>query len=175
MRAVHCSLVIATALLVGCHRDHSGPLPVSKSLSVTSPAFTSDGTLPAKYTCDGADVSPPLHFADVPAGTVELALTVEDPDAPGGTFVHWVAWGLDPAHSDLAEGAHPPFEGRNGFGKNGYRGPCPPTGSSHHYVFTFYALKGYLTLKAGATAQDLRSAVDGGGLAEAKVTVGYSR
>jgi Raf kinase inhibitor-like YbhB/YbcL family protein len=145
------------------------------TIAVTSASFRDGDTIPQTYTCDGADSSPPLRFGNVPPGTAELALFVEDPDAPGGTFVHWLAWGLNPAQPELAEGHPAPIEGKNGFGSRGYRGPCPPKGTPHRYVFTVYALDQRLSLPAGADVQDLRKAVHGHALAEGSLTGRYGR
>ena len=105
--------------------------------------FAAGGAIPRRFTCVGENVSPPLDWLGVPAGTVEVAVVVDDPDAPRGTYVHWVAVGIDPAHTELAEGALPPGarQGRNSAGKAAYSGPCPPGGPPHHYRFTVYALK----------------------------------
>ena len=178
---VRWSRVLAAAVLpllvAGC-AARTGRAPVSEAamtIAVTSAAFSDGGTIPRKHTCDGADTSPPLRFGNVPPGTVELALFVEDPDAPGGTFVHWLAWGLDPAHRELAEGQRAPVEGKNGFGSRGYRGPCPPKGAAHRYVFTVYALDQRLRLAAGAAARELRKAVHGHALAQGSLTGRYGR
>ncbi len=112
------------------------------TIAVTSTAFSEGGTIPPKYTCDGADISPQLGIEHVPPGTAELALLVEDPDAPGGTFVHWLAWGLDPAQPNLAEGQPAPIAGTNGFGSQGYRGPCPPGGNVHGHALAQASLTG---------------------------------
>ncbi len=108
-------------------------------MNLSSSAFANNGAIPAKYTCDGANVSPPLAISGVPADAKSLALTVEDPDAPGGTFTHWLVWKIAPSTTTITEGQHPGTEEPNGFGKQGYGGPCPPNGL-HHYVFTLYAL-----------------------------------
>src|SRR6266542_2686441 len=99
-------------------------------IHLTSPAFADRETIPERFTCDGDDISPPLEWSGIPDAAAELALLVEDPDAPGATFVHWVLFGLDPTTDGLAEGSVPP-EAKNGltsFGKTGYGGPCPPRG-----------------------------------------------
>jgi Raf kinase inhibitor-like YbhB/YbcL family protein len=132
-------------------------------MDLTSPDFEDGGEIPREQTCDGEDAAPQLDWSGVPSGVVELALTCEDPDAPGGTFVHWVAWGIDPADGRLPpEGNAGIRNGRNGFGRDGYGGPCPPPGDGpHHYEFTLYALDGSVGLEPGATIDDLRSAIDG--------------
>ena len=132
-------------------------------MDLTSPDFEDGGEIPREQTCDGRDAAPELHWSGVPSGVVELALTCEDPDAPGGTFVHWVAWGIDPADGRLPpEGQAGIRNGRNGFDRDGYGGPCPPPGDGpHHYELALYALDGSVGLDPGATIDDLRSAIDG--------------
>jgi Raf kinase inhibitor-like YbhB/YbcL family protein len=115
-------------------------LLVLASLVLSSSAFHAGGTIPRRYTCEGRNVSPPLRWTAPPRGTRSFALTVTDPDAPGGTFVHWVAWGIAPSARSLGVGARPPHEGRNSAGTVGYTGPCPPPGPAHRYVFRLYAL-----------------------------------
>jgi phosphatidylethanolamine-binding protein (PEBP) family uncharacterized protein len=105
-------------------------------MRLTSPAFADGEEIPRDHACTGRDRSPALAWAEVPADTRSLALIVDDPDAPRGTFTHWLAWGMDPGAGGLAEGERPPHEGRNDFGTVGYRGPCPPPGHGpHRYRF----------------------------------------
>jgi len=112
-------------------------------MTLASPAFTDNGEIPAKYGCSGGGqaVSPPLTINSVPADAKSLALIVGDPDAPGGTFTHWIVWNIPPTTTSVAEGLAPAgaSEGKNGYGKSGWGAPCPPSGE-HHYVFTLYAL-----------------------------------
>ena len=108
--------------------------------ALSSPAFHSGGTIPRLYTCDGRNVSPPLRWTAPPRATRSFGLTVTDPDAPGGTFVHWVAWGIPGSARKLAPGARPMYESKNSAGRPGYTGPCPPAGPAHRYVFRLYAL-----------------------------------
>lgn len=132
-------------------------------MDLTSPDFEDGERIPQVHTCDGEDRPPELHWSGVPSGVVELALTCEDSDAGGGTFVHWVAWGIDPSSGRLTvdEVAYL-RHGSNGFGVEGYRGPCPPPGGGpHRYEFTLYAVDGPIDVEAGATIDDLRSAIDG--------------
>jgi Raf kinase inhibitor-like YbhB/YbcL family protein len=150
-------------------------MEVPMTMSVTSSAFAEGGTIPRQYTCDGADVSPPLRVANAPSDAAELALLVEDPDAPRGTFVHWVAWGIDPARPELDSGTEPPGAGTNGFGRRSYGGPCPPRGKPHRYVFTVYALSAPAALPSGASAEALRRAIEGKVLAAASLTGHYGR
>ena len=95
---------------------------------LTSSAFAEGGTIPRRYTCDGQDRSPSLSWTAPPTGSRSLALILDDPDAPGGRFIHWLAWGITPDSGGLGEGEAAPLEGRNDFGTVGYRGPCPPRG-----------------------------------------------
>jgi Raf kinase inhibitor-like YbhB/YbcL family protein len=146
-------------------------------MDLTSPDFEEGGQIPSELTCDGENTSPELHWSGVPSGVVELALTCEDPDAPGGTFVHWVAWSIDPSSGRLPRGDGTGIaQGRNGFGNVGFGGPCPPPGHGpHHYLFTLYALDQSLDLEPGATIADLRSAIDGHIRATATLTGVYER
>jgi len=109
-------------------------------VELTSEAFADGRPIPVRHTCDGDDVSPPLAWTAPPAGTVSLALCLDDPDAGRYPFTHWLAWGLPAAAGGLSEGDAAPAEGRNDFGAPGYRGPCPPPGKPHRYVFRLYAL-----------------------------------
>lgn len=147
------------------------------TIMVSSSEFGDGETIPERFTCDGEDVSPPLEFADVPADAAELALVVEDPDAPSGTFVHWVIWGIDPELPSLGVGEVPAAvtQGGTDFGGEGYGGPCPPAGNPHRYVFTVFALSEPLDLAAGASAGELRDAVAGVVVAEGSFMGLYGR
>ena len=150
--------------------------PEPEEMVITSTAFEEDGTIPVIYSCDGADISPELNWTGVPEGTQSFALILDDPDAPGGTFTHWVifnipadATGLEenvPKTATLASGA---IQGRNSFGMIGYGGPCPPLGQSHRYFFTVYALDTALDLASGASKAQLLAAIEGHILAEAEI------
>jgi len=148
-------------------------------LTITSPAFSPDGPIPRAHTCDGADQSPPLAWNGVPEAARQLALIVDDPDAPGRTFVHWVLYGLPPTATGLPAGVPrdgtltrpvPAVQGMNDFRHTGWNGPCPPPGAPHRYVFTLYALKRKLTLPPGANAETLRTAMKGKILGQTKLT-----
>jgi Raf kinase inhibitor-like YbhB/YbcL family protein len=143
-------------------------------MELTSDAFRHETRIPSKYTCDGAGVSPPLTISDAPAGTATLALVVDDPDAPAGTWDHWVAY--DIAVTDvIPEGVTSlGTAGRNSWGRSGYGGPCPPSGT-HRYFFTVYALDTALGLESGAKKQALLEAMEGHVLAEATLLGRYSR
>jgi Raf kinase inhibitor-like YbhB/YbcL family protein len=138
------------------------------SMKLTSPAFESGDSIPVKYTCEGEDVSPPLAWSDVPDGTRSLALVCEDPDAPSGTWIHWVIYDIPPSFTQLSEGV-PTTEvtptgakqGMNDFKRAGYGGPCPPPGKAHRYYFRIYALDIAPGLPAGATRADLQRAIEG--------------
>jgi Raf kinase inhibitor-like YbhB/YbcL family protein len=135
-------------------------LAAENVMNLTTPAFAPGGTIPARHTCEGEGLSPALGWSGAPAGTRGFALVVEDPDAPGGTFVHWIAWGLPPTASSLPEGvtADAPglVQGVNGFRTRGYGGPCPPKGAgAHRYVFRVYAVDRPVGLPAGATRAEL--------------------
>ena len=144
--------------------------------TLTSPSLTDGGSIPARQTCDGQDLSPALSWQDAPGGTLSLALIVDDPDARG--FVHWVAYDIPGGPSGtLPEGIRSNDtlpQGRNDFGKTGYGGPCPPSGT-HRYVFTLYALSARPNLSGLPSAADVRAAIAGRILAEAKLTATYTR
>ena len=145
-------------------------------MKLTSGAFSDGATIPARYSCDGADVSPPLAWSGTPEGTRSLALICDDPDAPGGTFVHWVLYNV-PAHlSQIPENqSGGGVEGMTNFGRVGYGGPCPPPGKPHRYFFKLYALSEPLALRAGATKADVERAMHGHVLAQAQVMGTYGR
>lgn len=144
-------------------------------MKITSSAFQAGGNIPSKFTCDGANVNPPLHFDQVPAEAKSLALIVDDPDAPGGTFVHCLIWNIDPKTTDIGENSVPPnaVQGKNGFGKSGYGGPCPPSGT-HRYYFRVYALD-VTGLKGGSTRADLDRTMQGHIIAQGELMGRYSK
>ena len=143
-------------------------------MKLRSPAFEHEGFIPKKYSCDGDDISPPLEIDDLPEGAVALALVMDDPDAPGGTFDHWVAYDIEP-QATIPEGVDLlGTEGRNSWGRTGYGGPCPP-GGTHRYFFTLYALDARLELASGATKEELRRALAGHVLVEDSLMGRYAR
>jgi Raf kinase inhibitor-like YbhB/YbcL family protein len=152
------------------------------TMKLTSKGFGDGQPIPARFTCDGADISPPLEWSGAPAGAKSFALICDDPDAPMGTWVHWVLYGLPagtnslpektPKDDTLPNGAR---QGINDFQRTGYGGPCPPPGKPHHYHFKLHALDIELTLKARATKRDLLKAMKGHILAEAWLTGIYQR
>ena len=144
--------------------------------SLTSTAFAVGGTIPRRHTCDGEDRSPPLSWSAPPAGTRSLALILDDPDAPGGRFIHWLAWGITPDTGGLGEGEAAPTAGRNDFGTVGYRGPCPPRGHGRHrYRFRLHAMAGDLRLAPGAGVQELEQALTAKVLAVAELVGTHER
>jgi hypothetical protein len=151
------------------------------TIQITSPAFSEGNPIPKKYTCDAEDVSPPLAWSGLPAGTQSMALIADDPDAPVGTWVHWVIFNLPPTLPGLSEGiAKTPtveggIQGNNDFRKAGYGGPCPPRGKPHRYFFKLYALDTSLALEAGASKADVEKAMRGHILAQGQLMGTYSR
>lgn len=146
------------------------------ALTVGSSSFAANGPIPSRFSCVGADVTPELHWSSPPAGTKSLAVIVEDPDAPGGTFIHWVLFGVPPDTRSLGEGASAPGStGQNDFGRSGYGGPCPPPGRPHHYHFKVFALDRELDLPAGASAGELHRAMRGHILAQGEVVGTFGR
>ena len=147
------------------------------AFELTSPTFAADAEIPRKYTCDGEDVSPPLAWADAPDDTVALALICDDPDARG--WIHWVVFGIDGTQSGgLPEGfsssPDAPAQGTNDFGRLGWGGPCPPSGT-HRYRFTLFALDAPLELKNAPKADEVRAAMGGHVVSEAELTANYTR
>jgi Raf kinase inhibitor-like YbhB/YbcL family protein len=152
------------------------------SFQLATTAFSAGGAIPRKFTCDGPDISPKLTWNDPPAKTQSFALIMDDPDAPVGTWVHWVIYDLLANTRDLAEGVakqeqlpNGARQGRNDFGKIGYGGPCPPPGKPHRYFFKLYALDVKLGLKAGATKADVERAMKGHTLTQAELIGRYAR
>jgi len=131
-------------------------------MKIISPAFKNNQMIPQKYTCDGENINPPLQISEVPTNTQSLVLIVDDPDAPGGDWVHWLVWNINPetkiiAENELPQGA---IQGRNDFGKQNYGGPCPPSGT-HHYQFKIYALDISLNLPPNSRKKDLENSLQG--------------
>lgn len=157
--------------------DGQGNVP---KIQVTSTAFKQGQPIPDKYTGQGQDISPPLQWTDAPPPTKSFALICEDPDAPGGTFTHWVIFNLPPATTTLPEnlarnGSLPDgsLQGKNSFGNIGYNGPAPPPGKAHHYYFRLYALDATLPLDAGADKNAVLNAMKGHVLAEGALMGAY--
>jgi Raf kinase inhibitor-like YbhB/YbcL family protein len=167
------SIAVMTQL-VG--RAFAGSAAGPSLLKVTSRAFADGGKIPKKYTCDGSNVSPPLRIEDVPRAARSLVLIVDDPDAPGRTWTHWLLWNIDPKVSEIWEDNVPQnaVEGTSDFGNAKYGGPCPPSGS-HRYYFKVYALDSTLYLPSSTKKAALEKAMAGHILAEGKLMGTYSR
>jgi len=154
---------------------------VVMKIRVESSVFTEGGLIPRKYACDGADISPPLSWSGIPEGSKSLAIIADDPDAPAGTWVHWVVYNLPtdliglpeniPKQKTLTSGG---AQGTTDFRKVGYGGPCPPSGT-HRYFFKVYALDALLDLDAGATKKELLKAMEGHIIAQGEVVGKYKR
>ena len=145
-------------------------------------SFISGDGIPTEFTCDGSDVSPALEWHDPPQGTKSFALVMDDPDAPGGTWVHWLLYDLPASQRDLPQGVEPvgtlpggARQGRNDFRRTGYGGPCPPPGPAHRYRFTLHALDTTLNLPPDATRAGLDRAMRGHVLATAELVGRYQR
>jgi Raf kinase inhibitor-like YbhB/YbcL family protein len=169
-------LLLLAAGLTACsgQADRTGAAAttsVAASIAVTSPAFADGAAIPEEFTCRGAGTSPPLSWTGLPVGTESVALVVQDPDAPSGSFVHWVLTGLSPAQDELAAGTVPDgaVEARNGRGEVGWTPPCPPSGT-HHYRFTVYALDQPADVPSGADPDDAIRAVEDAGVAHGTLT-----
>ena len=152
------------------------------TIRITSPGFVDGQSIPSKYTCDGENVSPTLSWDQVPPAAKTFALICDDPDAPAGTWVHWVLYNLPESTRMLPEAVQPKgqlptgaSQGRNDFGQIGYGGPCPPKGGPHRYYFKVYALDGTLGLKPEATKSDVEQALKGHVLGEGKLMGTYKR
>ena len=152
------------------------------AFELRSSVFRQNQAIPKKYTCDGSDVSVPLNWNDPGHGTKSFALIADDPDAPRGTWVHWVLYDLPANARELAEGIAAKEtlddgakQGKNDFGKIGYGGPCPPAGPTHHYHFKLYALDKMIGLGPGAAKQQLLGAMKGHILAQAELIGTYKR
>ncbi|PHJ62045.1 phosphatidylethanolamine-binding protein [Nostoc linckia z18] len=179
-----------TLLIVSCNyenriiRNSGNNNQINKetnTMKLESSAFKSNELIPAKYTCDGKDISPPLLWDEIPIGTQTIALIVDDPDAPGRIFVHWLVYNIPNTTHQLTE--HTPtvktlpngaVQGKNDFGKFGYGGPCPPSGI-HRYFFKLYALDKSLDLAIGATKNQILAAMEGHILASAELIGRYKR
>jgi Raf kinase inhibitor-like YbhB/YbcL family protein len=153
---------------------------IMETLSIYSNIFEDGATLSSTYTCDEDDISPGISWEEVPAGTQSMALIMDDPDAPGRTFVHWVIYNIPASRSGLPSGVAKnntlddgSLQGKNDFGKIGYGGPCPPSGKPHRYVFKVYALDTELDLKSGATKSQLEAAMKGHILAQGEMVGTY--
>lgn len=157
------------SFLSGC--SSQSPLPSESShltINLTSDAFLVNGNIPSRYTCDGEGISPPLSWGDVPEGTQSFCLVLEDPDAPAGTYIHWVLYNIPGEWRNLPAGIPPErkltgggLQGTNSAQSIGYIGPCPPPGSTHRYILNLWALDDYVNVSGTVDAATLRKAMEG--------------
>jgi Raf kinase inhibitor-like YbhB/YbcL family protein len=174
-------LALAALALAGCGGGETvkGSAPKAPdAITLTSPAFTEEGTIPRRFTCDGAQKSPPLRWSGVPAGSAELALLMEDPDAPEGTFVHWVVVHIPSGVRTLETGKVPAGAKQleQSFGKRSYGGPCPPEDDPpHHYVLTLYSLERRLPVEDDAAPDEVRDKLEDVVTARGRLTAAYGR
>ena len=186
MRKTFYILLMLPFVFCGCEKEEKPSDSVKEeaekmTIKVTSPAFEEGGMIPAKYTSDGENVSPPLNWEGVPEGTKSIALVSDDPDAPMGTWVHWVMWNIPVDVRELAENVPPdvdlPDGSRQGvtdFGSHGYGGPSPPSGT-HRYYFKIYALDTKLGVPSSSKKADLLKAMEGHVIAEGQLMGKYKR
>jgi Raf kinase inhibitor-like YbhB/YbcL family protein len=184
--AATIALILTLIPMAACSRGHDKVTPregKTVNIPIASDAFREGEAIPTKYTCDGNDISPALRWSDIPPSTKSFALICEDPDAPSGTFTHWVLYNLPPTAVELPEGvsaearlANGAIQGLNDFKRIGYGGPCPPPNDrSHRYFFRLYALDTELQLQAGAHREDIVLAMEGHVLATGHLMGTYRR
>jgi len=184
--SVRTKMLFAAALLAGLltagHAENPPTKGTAMKLHLTTTAFAEGQPIPRRHAFDDQDISPALQWSGVPSAAKSLALICDDPDAPMGTWVHWVIYDLPPAASGLSEGvpkspelANGAKQGVNDYKRIGYGGPCPPPGKPHRYFFKLYALDTMTSLKPGATKKDLLKALDGHVLAEGELMGTYQR
>jgi Raf kinase inhibitor-like YbhB/YbcL family protein len=178
-------LLLAITLIFGCdkhtHNQSSAKGGEQMNIKITSPAFEEADMIPSKYTCDGEDISPPLEWQGIPQKAKSIALISDDPDAPAGTWVHWVMWNIPADDDGLAENVPPDNHLANGarqgitsFKRHGYGGPCPPSGT-HRYYFKVYALDTELDIANSSTKDKLLDAMEGHILAQGQLMGKYKR
>ena len=174
------------AINLACSKSDRSISPDNRStamtIKITSSSFAEGQSIPSKYTCDDENLSPPLNWDHVPEAAKSLALICDDPDAPAGTWVHWVLYDLPETTREISEGVETKQElpngakqGRNDFKQIGYGGPCPPKGQSHRYYFKLYALDNKLGLNSGMTDREVRDAMKGHILGEGSLMGSYKR
>ena len=182
MKNIYSIIILTFVMLIwGFHHDAFSAQKGAGKMQITSSAFTEGSMIPEKYTCDGQDISPPLEWKIAPVGTKSFTLISDDPDAPVGTWVHWVAYNIPSNTTKLDENVKPEKEFKNGMrqGSNswpkiGYGGPCPPSGT-HRYYFKLYALDVVLDIKPGATKEQVLQLMKGHVIAEAQLMGKYKR
>ncbi|MCZ7399454.1 MAG: YbhB/YbcL family Raf kinase inhibitor-like protein [Candidatus Methanoperedens sp.] len=174
-------LILLLVIVSGCTTKEKEVNNMEK-ISISSEAFKENGTIPDEYTCEGKDISPPLSWEGLPAGTKSIALIADDPDAPGRAFVHWVIYNIPGSTQKLAKGIPKKeklddgsLQGMTDFGRAGYGGPCPPPGKPHRYFFKIYAIDKILDLPSGASREDVEAAMKGHILAKGELIGKYAR
>ena len=177
-----CSIITSSPSATTAPSEMAGEGVDLTDLELTSEAFGPQEAIPQRFTCDGEDISPPLSWSAPPEGTRSFVLIVDDPDTPVGTWVHWVLFNIPadrrtlpenvPAQDQLSDGS---LHGNNSWRRSDYGGPCPPSGSTHRYVFNLYAIDTQLDLEATATKKQVLDAVDGHVLAHGELVGTYSR
>ena len=177
-------LIIITIFIAGCNVETKKeelaekPMKISGGvvkMKLTSMAFENNKEMPSEYTCDGPNIAPELNIKDIPENAKSLALIMDDPDAPAGTWAHWVVWNIPPDTMTIKKGKEPKgTQGTTSFGRRGYGGPCPPFGT-HRYFFKLYALDKMLGLKEGSNKEDLEDAMDGHIIEKAELMGTYKR
>lgn len=175
---IHSVFIISCLIQLMGFPSETKAIDQEKSMELSSPAFKNNGSIPPLYTAEGQDISVPLVWKNTPSNTVSFALICEDPDAPGGTWIHWILYNIPPSLNSIDDGGSTltpeVLFGANSWGKLAYGGPNPPRGV-HHYHFTLYALDTLLPLKAGATKDQLMKAMEGHILAQATLIGLYQR
>lgn len=168
--------IFFSVILAGCGSNQSNLNINNIGMKLTSLAFANNGELPSKYTCDGQGINPPLQIGAVPANAQSLVLIVDDPDAPSGTYIHWLVWNISPETTDIPENDIPnnSIQGITSGGRSGYVSPCPPSGT-HRYIFKIYALDTKLNLSANSNLKALESSIQGHILDTAQIIGLYKR
>ncbi len=170
-------LIVFSVVILGCSGESKfDEVEQMGELKLTSPAFKDGGRIPDKYTCEGENISPPLEISGVPQGAKSLVLIVDDPDAPMGTWDHWIVWNIDPTTTKIGENSTPEgaVQGLNDFRQHEYGGPAPPSGT-HRYIFKLYALNITLKLHDDAVKQDVENAMNGNVIAQTQLMGTFSR
>jgi Raf kinase inhibitor-like YbhB/YbcL family protein len=175
MKCLGVSILVFLQVLLSSYAMGQSVTKVEK-WKISSPAFENGGEIPKKYTCDGANVNPPLKIENVPSNTKSLALVFDDIDAPRGTYVHWILWSMNPGVKEIKENSVPEgaVQGVNNFKKRHYGGPCPPK-RAHKYVFKIYALDTLLNLNPNGTKKDLEKIMEGHVISQTQLTGLYKR
>ena len=171
-------LMLMIVFIISCAQQQETQIQKTTGvfeMKLTSTAFAHNGAIPSEFTCDSSDVSPPLSIGDIPSNAKSLVLIMDDPDAPVGTWDHWVVFNIPTTTKQIQKGTEPSgIAGKNSWGRTGYGGPCPPSGT-HRYFFKLYALDIELNLPEGSTKKDLERAMQGHILAQAELMGTYKR